>query len=331
MIYDCFTFFNELDLLEIRLHTLKDVVDKFVIAEATRTYTGKPKALLFAENRERFSDFADKIIYVRVDDLLPEEEVSQDIYKLPWVNENRQRNALIRGLSNAEDNDVIIVSDVDEIPRPGKIPEAVLMASQGEVVRFEEEVFGCFLNFKDFRNPWWYLGSVALSWKTFHKSGKLDGVDYSRYTVESECQGNVIQKVRFLKPTVIIRRAGWHFTYMGGVQKIKEKLFAFSHQEAMVALGSVEARLFRGENVLNGRRDTFAVPLAKGVFPEYVVDNSGRFSHLILNVPDDYYRKVFCLRIITVLRGVLYRSVSRLMPVCLKRALTGIWEKINFR
>ena len=57
MIYDCFTFFNELDLLEIRLHTLKDVVDKFVIAEATRTYTGKPKNLFFAENRMRFSEF----------------------------------------------------------------------------------------------------------------------------------------------------------------------------------------------------------------------------------------------------------------------------------
>ena len=108
MIYDCFTFFNELDLLEIRLHTLKDVVDKFVIAEATRTHTGKSKNLVFAENRMRFSEFEDKIIYIRVDDLLSEEEVVKDIYNLPWVNENRQRNALIKGLVNAGDNDILV-------------------------------------------------------------------------------------------------------------------------------------------------------------------------------------------------------------------------------
>ena len=86
MIYDCFTFFNELDLLEIRLNTLNDVVDRFVIAEATRTYMGKRKELLFERNRERYAAFADKIIYVVVDDLLTEEEVDADRYNLPWVN-----------------------------------------------------------------------------------------------------------------------------------------------------------------------------------------------------------------------------------------------------
>ena len=69
MVYDCFTFFNELDLLEIRLNTLKDVVDKFVIAEATRTHTGRPKELVFEKNRERFASFSDKIEYIIVDNL----------------------------------------------------------------------------------------------------------------------------------------------------------------------------------------------------------------------------------------------------------------------
>ena len=130
MIFDCFTFFNELDLLEIRLHTLKDVVDKFVIAEATRTHTGKPKELVFDKNRSRFAEFKDKIVHVVVDNLLPEEEVSKDSYNLPWINENRQRNALIKGLSNVDDGDVIIVSDVDEIPRPERIAEAISLAKK---------------------------------------------------------------------------------------------------------------------------------------------------------------------------------------------------------
>jgi hypothetical protein len=71
MIYDCFTFFNELELLEMRLHELADVVDRFVLVEATRTHTNQPKPLFYHENRARFADFADKIIYVIVDDRAP--------------------------------------------------------------------------------------------------------------------------------------------------------------------------------------------------------------------------------------------------------------------
>ncbi|MBQ2631999.1 MAG: N-acetylglucosaminyltransferase, partial [Kiritimatiellae bacterium] len=159
MVYDCFTFFNELDLLEIRLNTLKGVVDRFVIAEATRTHTGKPKELIFERNRGRYAEFGDKIVYVVVDNLLPEEEVAKDSYNLPWVNENRQRNALIKGLMNLDDGDVFIVSDVDEIPRPECVRDAVALAKEGECVRFEMETFVYYINFKDYRNPCWYLGS----------------------------------------------------------------------------------------------------------------------------------------------------------------------------
>ena len=68
MIYDCFTFFNELDILEIRLNTLYDTVDYFVIAEANKTHTGKEKDYVFEKNQARFSNFLDKIIYIKVDD-----------------------------------------------------------------------------------------------------------------------------------------------------------------------------------------------------------------------------------------------------------------------
>jgi beta-1,4-mannosyl-glycoprotein beta-1,4-N-acetylglucosaminyltransferase len=64
MIYDCFTFFNELDLLEIRLETLNDVVDKFVLVEATKTFRGENKVLYFKDNQERFAKFLKKIIYI---------------------------------------------------------------------------------------------------------------------------------------------------------------------------------------------------------------------------------------------------------------------------
>ena len=67
MIYDCIPFFNELDILKLRLHILAPYVDKFVIEEASVTFSGEPKPMIFAENREMFAEFADKILYVAVE------------------------------------------------------------------------------------------------------------------------------------------------------------------------------------------------------------------------------------------------------------------------
>ncbi|MDR1700993.1 MAG: glycosyl transferase GT17 family protein, partial [Lachnoclostridium sp.] len=77
MIYDCFLFFNELDLLDIRFNILDPVVDRFVIAEATRTFTNNEKLLYFAENRERYAQFLDKIIYIKID--------TYPKYETPWA------------------------------------------------------------------------------------------------------------------------------------------------------------------------------------------------------------------------------------------------------
>jgi hypothetical protein len=108
MIYDCFPFFNELELLEVRLHELDGLVDKFVLVEATKTFPGHPKPLHFADNRERFSAFADKIIHVVVEDM-PGGDGPRD----HWVRDRFQRNAIGRGLLNCQPDDVIMVSDMD--------------------------------------------------------------------------------------------------------------------------------------------------------------------------------------------------------------------------
>lgn len=75
MIYDCFSFFNELDLLEIRLNTLDKVVDKFILFESTLTHTGNPKPLYYAENKDRFAKFSDRIVHIVVNDFpaMPED------------------------------------------------------------------------------------------------------------------------------------------------------------------------------------------------------------------------------------------------------------------
>ncbi|MFH1563854.1 MAG: N-acetylglucosaminyltransferase, partial [Nitrospirota bacterium] len=104
MIIDCFMFFNELDLLEIRLHSLASYVDRFVLVESPITHSGNPKPLFFEENKDKFKDFnITHLIY------LPAERGI-------WGREIRQRAYLLNGIADADPEDMILISDVDEIP-----------------------------------------------------------------------------------------------------------------------------------------------------------------------------------------------------------------------
>ena len=108
MIIDGFTFYNEFDILKKRLRYLSPVIDKFVLVESTVTHRGEPKELLFEKNREMFSEWLDKIIHIVVCDNPDGDD--------PWKRENHQRNCIVRGLEGIQDDALVMVSDVDEIP-----------------------------------------------------------------------------------------------------------------------------------------------------------------------------------------------------------------------
>ena len=112
-VYDCFTFYNEFELLELRLQSLYDVVDYFVIVESTTTHNKEPKKLNFAENKDRYKQYADKIRHIVLNgELIPWRGVGD------WSIENAQRNAIVGGLQDAQPDDLIFISDLDEIPAP---------------------------------------------------------------------------------------------------------------------------------------------------------------------------------------------------------------------
>ena len=117
MVFDCFTYFNDELITELRLHILDKFVDKFIIVEATTDHSGKKKNLNF--NLEKFSSFKHKIRYIVVDDL-PKNTKPFYYNKRKWhenmVREEYQRNQIMRGLYDAEDDDLVIISDNDEIP-----------------------------------------------------------------------------------------------------------------------------------------------------------------------------------------------------------------------
>ena len=115
MVYDCIPFFNELDILNLRLHVLDPYVDKFIIEEATVTFSGEPKELCFEKNKEMFREFLPKIEYIVVD--------NSPVNTTTHLRDKFQKNALEKGLADAGENDMILLSDVDEIPNPRVLQE----------------------------------------------------------------------------------------------------------------------------------------------------------------------------------------------------------------
>lgn len=196
-VYDAFLFFNELDLLEIRLNELSGTVDKFVLVESDTTFTGQPKPYYYNENKERFKAFADKIIHIMVTDSPKTDS--------PWDAETYQRDAIYRGLQNCSPNDVILISDVDEIPNV----EAIRNYNPTNGVSLLQQ-----------RPSFYYLNCVSnfLWWNA--KIGTWGDV-----------QKETASQIRANNHRPVIENGGWHFTGLGGIKSILTKLDAFSHSE----------------------------------------------------------------------------------------------------
>lgn len=274
MIYDCFTFFNELDLLEIRLNVLNDVVDKFVLVEATKTHSNQEKPLYFNQNKDRFKAFKDKIIHVIVSEY-PEFETS-------WTIENYQRNCIKNALINCNDDDTIIISDLDEIPNPDKILE---YKDESGIKAFRQSVFYYCLN--NYSNEYW-IYSRMLSYKDF-KNGLDDYENYNPCVLASLNKGTTATKIRLYSgPKLnIIKDGGWHFGYLMTPELISHKIKSFSHQEFnnenFTDVEIIKDRIKKGEDLYGRKEFRYSkVEITKEEFPDYIVKNQEKFKEYIL-------------------------------------------------
>lgn len=276
MIYDCFTFFNELDLLEIRLNILNDVVDKFVLVEMTKTHSGKDKPLYYEQNKERFQKFHHKIIHIIVDDC-PESNDS-------WVPENYQRNCIYKGLQNCQPNDVIMISDLDEIPNPDIIKT---LDCTKKIYLLEQKMYYYFINYQDVATPLWLLGTKVLSYQNFlHGLDNLD-IPYSTFLIEKLNRGTTATKIRLYDGAEHIQNAGWHFSYLGGIDAIIKKIQSFSHQEynkpEFLDAQSVQRKIELGQDIFNRMGHSYVITNIDKTFPKYILENKEKYKHLIFH------------------------------------------------
>jgi beta-1,4-mannosyl-glycoprotein beta-1,4-N-acetylglucosaminyltransferase len=210
-IIDCFTFYNELDLLNYRLNILNEYVDFFVIVEATKTHVGNPKELIYLNNKEMFSNFHDKIIHIVVDDLPYSSDNIKYQNEEQWTNEKFQRNCINRGIEklNLSDDDIIIISDVDEIPNICILDEIKQNKLNVTINTLLQDFYYYNLNTK-----------VNETWEF------LKIISFSMYKQLKSCP----QTIRFQKCNRI-SNGGWHLSYFGNSDFIKNKIDNFAHQE----------------------------------------------------------------------------------------------------
>ncbi len=254
-VYDCFLFLNELEILDIRLHEMDDVVDKFVLLESVETFRGDPKPLFFAENAARFAQFADKIIHIVFDQTIPTPN--------PWRREFSHRDSLLRGLLECDEDDIVMISDVDEIVSKEGVLAMVEAISSGEheIVGATQRYHTVFLNSE--ASVWW-RGTVA--------------------TTYAQVKEQLPQGLRHIKDWVPAVATGWHFTWQGGIDQVLYKMGSYSHWES----DTPEDRERTEEEYRLKDKFPRAVPL-DNTFPQYIIDNQAYFESIgyVMPVEED--------------------------------------------
>ena len=312
MTYDCFPFFNELDLLEIRLNVLKDVVDKFIIAEAPWTHSGQPKQLLRPCDMERFAAFKDRMIYLVAGN--PPTSPSLTHRQNAWIRENFQRNELTKGLVHAQPDDLILLSDIDEIPDPKAIQETKSLTG---VTRFDMRFYNFFLNFRNYSVPNWPIGTQACTFKTFLDERTYSGYSPDQFIPQEVNRGATLSKLRMVASQNKLKNAGWHFSYCGGIEAIITKLGAFAHTECNTKKSTdpevIRTAIQSGKDAIGRGYRFFAEPIDEN-FPEYIRNNQTKFEKLIVSCNADYLRRTRLPRLMTRLGGNAYRLMVKCIP-----------------
>jgi len=211
-IYDCFQYFNEDHIVDLRLNILNKDVDYFVISESTKTHQGEDKRLNF--NINNFKKYKDKIKYI-VADYNKEKNFSNHTGGESLI-EQHQRNNLSKGLENANDNDLVILSDSDEIPDLKKLNQ---IKPTSKFTAFSQMMFMYKINLQNIEESNWIGSKVCLK-KNFPIPQKLRDMKFKKYPFW-----------RIDKLNLQIIYGGWHFSFLQTPQDIVKKIKSYSHGE----------------------------------------------------------------------------------------------------
>ena len=277
MIFDCITYSNTYEdlILEIRFNTLDKYIHKFIIVEATTDHSGKEKKLSF--NINKFLKFKKKIRYIVVKDM--PKDTKPFYYNGRFWHENivrdeYQRNQIMRGLNDIKEDDLVIISDCDEIPNLERLEKIKIK----RYAVFNQKYYKYKLNLlSPDQTPW--QGSRIIKAKYLSKKMTPQWLRY-QYTKRIKFW----QIHRYFTNPLVIDNGGWHFSFVFPPDKIKLKMDSYAH-------GELKTKKFTDINYIKKRiknkTDIFSNNKLKKVkldrtFPDFILKNKEKFKKIII-------------------------------------------------
>ena len=265
-IYDCFQYFNEDHMVDLRLNILNEHVDFFVISESTKTHQGHKKKLNFDINN--FSKFKNKIKYIVAD--YKENINFKNHTGGESLVEQHQRNSLIEGIKDAHLNDLIILSDSDEIPDLTKLNQ---IKTSSKFIAFSQMMFMYKLNLENLGENNWIGSKITLK-KNISTMQALRDLKFKKYPFW-----------RVDKKNLQVIQGGWHFSFLQSPQDIKKKIQSFSHGEFntdnIVNEEKIKEKISQGVDIFNRGFQLNKIEIDSR-FPNFILKNKDKLSDWIV-------------------------------------------------
>ena len=269
-IYDCITFFQSNLLFELRFHTLKNIVDHFVICEATKTHMGKPKKILF--NLKKWKNYVEKIIFIRVDDLPKINPKGIKDYALLKI----QMEKLFLGINNASNNDLIIFSDEDEIPNPTKIKD--FKSNLYKYGIFMQNMYNYKINILNMTEGNQNWPGSRICKKKYLKSF------FDLRILKIKNIHSPFWKFYKERSIQLIKNGGWHFTYLMSPKHISNKIKNSAHSEfnnkQFNNINNIKNKIKNLKDLFN-RNYLFKKVNVDNSYPKYILVNMKKFQKWI--------------------------------------------------
>jgi len=288
-VYDAFMLFNELPLLEIRLNILDQYVDYFVVSECNKTFSGLDKPFYYNENKERFKKFHHKIIHKMFTDCpdqssnipaLLKQELSKDdiqynkiilaidknrhlgLNEHQWLRDFCQREFVKRGLVDCDDEDIVMLSDLDEIPNPEILKEL-----------FENVPNNTFLHL---------MMKMSQYYINVRKDERWFGTKVLRYGLLKNLESNYMRNHK--NEGVQIENGGNHLTFLGGIDKIKTKISSYGHIEYAndYIFQNLEQKINSFQDIFNRPGERYFKADLDESFPKYIRENVATYPQFFL-------------------------------------------------
>lgn len=264
MIIDCVTFFNEYDILEARLKYLHDQIDRFIIVESDVMFSGKPKSYNFEQQKTRYDRYASKISYLKFSPDISGLDFSArpnqlDFSTAHWHVENAQREHIKTALDDLHGDDLVLISDVDEIPNKNQFEQLKTITQTRPSIALEQQMF--YYNLKQKQKNLW-CGTVAATARQVRLRGPQWGRD-NRWIMPKLADG------------------GWHLSYFADAELIQFKIKNFAHQEfndeRYTNIDAIKQRMDSGRDLFDRENNPFE-PFDHKTLPVDFLDAFGRYT-----------------------------------------------------